>query len=205
MTNGGAYGAESEPTASPSFQPELHSWILIPESPTSYSNASHSFTNDDYYGATAASEEASDTSCVTAQSMILARDEKGEAATSPVLSPALSVGELATSTELLNPTWPLALPRPWLGSSIQSPSPDAESSDYDTTDSSVTDSAVEADSPGHLIGWGRPLAFFAALLASHVGVLLLGMYLGSKQHEHAYFARRFSSGASGYHSRLCMA
>jgi hypothetical protein len=28
---------------------------------------------------------------------------------------------------------------------------------------------------------GRPLAIFAALLASHLGVLVLGMYLGGRQ------------------------
>ena len=46
------------------------------------------------------------------------------------------------------------------------------------------------------MGWlGRPLAIFAALLASHFGVLLLGMYLGGRQQnaELTCLLRRFSS------------
>ena len=58
------------------------------------------------------------------------------------------------------------------------------------------------------MGWlGRPLAIFAALIASHFGVLVLGMYLGGRQQnaELTCLLRRFSSGPSGWQGRICAA
>lgn len=66
--------------------------------------------------------------------------------------------------------------------------------------------------------WSRPLAIAAVLLASHAAALMVGIAIGrqlqlcSSAHSSAaaasaqdvYLTRRFSSGASGQHARLCM-
>lgn len=61
--------------------------------------------------------------------------------------------------------------------------------------------------------WARPLALVAVLVASHAACILLGVALGKAQSKEAsltmdsapQLARRFSSGASGTHARLCVA
>ena len=63
--------------------------------------------------------------------------------------------------------------------------------------------------------WGRPLAILTLLVASHTAVLLIGMHVGRQMNgstgrgvasgQDAFLTRRFSSGASGIHARLCNA
>mmetsp|Transcript_27315 Transcript_27315/g.45552 ORF Transcript_27315/g.45552 Transcript_27315/m.45552 type:complete len:223 (-) Transcript_27315:392-1060(-) len=62
--------------------------------------------------------------------------------------------------------------------------------------------------------WGRPLATIAVLIASHAVALVIGMVIGRHTHTSPVpaaneggemLARRFSSGATGYHARLCLA
>lgn len=59
--------------------------------------------------------------------------------------------------------------------------------------------------------WAKPLTVIAVLLASHAAVFAVGVALGRQQDKSSAVAtegcltRRFSSGAGGMHSRLCMA
>ena len=62
--------------------------------------------------------------------------------------------------------------------------------------------------------WGKPLAMVAVLIASHAAVLLFGVVIGRRLSEAASvcpsgtcsnLTRRFSSGATGMHARLCLA
>lgn len=90
-----------------------------------------------------------------------------------------------------------------------------------TADAEDTES--EADAIDELLdplvcwgqAWARPLALVAVILASHAACLLLGVAIGkatarSDAGGHAavndtYLTRRFSSGATGAHARLCVA
>ena len=85
----------------------------------------------------------------------------------------------------------------------------------------ASDAESEADAIDELLdplvcwgqNWARPLALVAVLLASHAACLLLGVAIGKAQSKveassaagDVYLARRFSSGGSGTHARLCMA
>lgn len=83
----------------------------------------------------------------------------------------------------------------------------------------VDDDAVDIDKWDPRSAWGKPLAVVAVLIASHAAVLLLGVVIGrrladsatsvsssaSSQTPTCSLPRRFSSGATGMHSRLCLA
>lgn len=157
------------------------------------------------------------TANVTAASVIIDNDEAPtpDPSSSPVLGSAFTAtsspvlpSTCATpvmplaSSEVLDPVWPLALPRPVVTASSDTPPTGCDaSSSAESSSSSDLDDSVNG-----LLGCSRSsLAFIAALLASHFGVLMLGYYLGSRNHgsDLAYqLARRFSSGPYGTHARL---
>ena len=201
-------------TSGPFFKPEFHSWILIPDTAAFRKESSEDTANGpDGSPATAASEEAPDT-CVTAESVILGTTMDSicySCATSPVAS-----CDTLSSSELLTPSWPLGLPRPCadalggLGrderiARVICYGGDAADS---TTDGSSHESDCDCSVPLSSLGsFGRPLAILVALIASHFGVLVLGMYLGGRQQnaELTCLLRRFSSGPSGWQGRICAA
>ena len=191
--------SETAMPGSPPFKPELHSWILIPDSDSFKKQVEGETTPEDPDASAAtASEEPTDASCVTAESIILgsAADDV-TACSSPVTSPEAPSEKTPLPLEVLTPTWPLALPRPWIGS--------LDGTNFMDADSTTDD---ESDCGQQLASWGRPLAVITALLASHFGVLMLGYYIGRHQGsaDLTCLARRFSSNAmpSSY-SRLCAA
>ena len=223
-----------EATSGSCFKPEFHSWILIPDT-AAFRKESSEDTNgplpDGCPEATAASEEAPDTSSVNAESVILDTTVDGLCSSSAT-SPVASSCELSSSSgsELLTPSWPLALPRPCAGALDALKGLGREDCIARVicyggadTDSVADGSSRESDCsiPPPLLpqlsslgsmGWlGRPLAIFAALIASHFGVLFLGMYLGGRQqnaHQNAELTcllRRFSSGPTGWQGRICAA
>ena len=189
---------------SPLFKPEMHSWIWVNDS-DSFRKESAQTTNDADASAATASEEATDTSCVTAESIILGRavdsiTASSSSVTSPADPPLCDPPKLSSSKQLTmtdgTTSGSMALPRPWM-------SPVDGAGVDNTTDDSAQESACFEQ---QLTRWRRPLAICAALLASHFGVLMLGIYIGRQQGpELTCLARRFSSGPTGWHSRLCAA
>ena len=218
-----------EATSGPFFKPEFHSWILIPDT-AAFRKESSEDTNgpfpDGCPEATAASEEAPDTSSVTAESVILGTTSDGTCSSSAT-SPVASSCELSSSSgsgsgsELITPTWPLALPRPCAAGTLDAVKGLGREEriarvicyggdEVDSASCGGSSRASECSVPPQLLppllhpqlsslgtmGWlGRPLAIFAALIASHFGVLVLGMYLGGRQQnaELTCLLRRFSS------------
>ena len=169
----------------PAFMPELHSWIFIPDSPTMRSSPQGAS------GSTSeltASEDATTevTANVTAASVIIDSDEApmSDPSSSPVTGPAFTATSAPVlpstcvtlltplaSSDVLDPIWPLTFPR------LVAPptASDAYSSAESSSSSDLDDSVKE-----RLLGSRSSLALFAALLASHFGVLMLGYYLGSR-------------------------
>lgn len=237
----------SDLMSGPCFKPEFHSWILIPDTASfrkesSEESPTNAPSSDGCPEATATSDEAPETSTVNAESVILGTI--GGLCSSPPTSPLASSCELSgdglsssSGSELLIPSWPLALPRPCAGAldalegvgreeriarvicyggGDADGAPDASSCEADSnrsvpppSPSPLLPQLASLDSMGRL---GRPLAIFAALLASHLGVLVLGMYLGGRQCANAQqtaelscLLRRFSSGSSGWQGRICAA
>ena len=224
-----------EATSGLSFKPEFHSWILIPDT-AAFRKESSEDTNGPFPEgcpeATTASEEAPDTSSVTAESVILGTTIDGMCSSSAT-SPVASSCDLSSSSgsELLIPSWPLALPRPCAAAfeGLGREERIARVICYggDAADSATDGSSRESDcsvpppllpqllpqlsSLGSMEWLGRPFAIFAALIASHFGVLVIGMYLGGR-HQNALqnaeltcLLRRFSSGTSGWQGRICAA
>lgn len=231
----------TEAMSGPCFKPEFHSWILIPDSASfrkesSEEDPTNAPSPDGCPEATATSEEGPETSTVNAESIILGTTTIGGLCSSPPTSPLASSCDLTSSSgsELLIPSWPLALPRPCAGAldalegverderiarvicyggGDADGAPDASSREADSVPPLSPPSLLPQLSSLDSMGWlGRPLAIFAALLASHLGVLVLGMYLGGRQCANAQQAaelssllRRFSSGPTGWQGRICAA
>lgn len=202
-----------EATSGPFFKPEFHSWILIPDT-ASFRQKSSEETPPGYSETTAASEEAPDTSsCVTAESVIFGTTDGVTACSSSTTSPVASCDKLSSLSELLTPSWPLALPRPCadaldgLGRDGRIARVVCHGDDADSaTGGSSRESECSLQQLSRLGCYGRPLAIFAALLASHFGVLVLGIYLGGRQQQElTCLLRRFSSGSSGWQGRICAA
>ena len=112
----------TEATSTRGFKPEFHSWILIPDTASfrkesSEEDPTNAPSPDGCPEATATSEEAPETSTVNAESIILGATTIGGLCSSLPTSPLASSCDLSSSagSELLIPSWPLALPRPCPG------------------------------------------------------------------------------------------
>ena len=83
-------------------------------------------------------------------------------------------------------------------------SPDVDTDDDDDDDDDALDALAAFGR-----AWAKPIAIVAVLIASHAVVLMIGVHLGKQMtpqpRNDVYLTRRFSSGASGAHARLCMA
>ena len=111
-------GDLTEATSTRGFKPEFHSWILIPDTASfrkesSEEDPTNAPSPDGCPEATATSEEAPETSTVNAESIILGATTIGGLCSSLPTSPLASSCDLSSSagSELLIPSWPLALPR----------------------------------------------------------------------------------------------
>jgi hypothetical protein len=112
----------TEATSTRGFKPEFHSWILIPDTASfrkesSEEDPTNAPSHDGCPEATATSDEAPETSTVNAESIILGTTTIGGLCSSLPTSPLASSCDLSSSagSELLVPSWPLALPRPCPG------------------------------------------------------------------------------------------
>ena len=112
----------TEATSTRGFKPEFHSWILIPDTASfrkesSEEDPTNAPSHDGCPEATATSDEAPETSTVNAESIILGTTTIGGLCSSLPTSPLASSCDLSSSagSELLIPSWPLALPRPCPG------------------------------------------------------------------------------------------
>ena len=112
----------TEATSTRGFKPEFHSWILIPDTASfrkesSEEDPTNAPSPDGCPEATATSDEAPETSTVNAESIILGTTTIGGLCSSLPTSPLASSCDLSSSSgsELLIPSWPLALPRPCPG------------------------------------------------------------------------------------------
>lgn len=242
----------------PTFSPEAHSWILVPEAAEAMPGLLGFAAVHEGAAATAAAaerlptpppmaasvpasptmmRETGDIVATLAVSEILSAESQWPlplSLTSPLQPQPLTCSD-ASYDEPSPPSHPvsadsaraearklgaLAFPpiaadaAPAKGSCAADAPPAAAEEESDSeSDTDLLDDILEPLVPC-LQAWVRPLALVAVLVASHAACLLIGVALGKAQSsqsscaaaaEGAYLTRRFSSGPSGTHARLCMA